>query len=109
MAMGRPPWDITFKAIDREFQGMIKPYSGWIRKSGTQFGFVTFHLTVAYGGMEMKRDVGPFDMNADDWMALENKIAHGLVEATKDAKLELMDPTGELKTKSAREVYADLA
>lgn len=108
MATGRPPWDYTFKAIDRSFRGMIKPYSGWISQSGTQIGWVTFYLTIAHGGTEVKRSVGPFDINAKYWQVLEKKIAAALVDAINEAKLELMDPHGEMKTISVKEVYADV-
>lgn len=108
MATGRQPFDSHMKGIRHAFQKMVQPYLGSIQAKGTQLGYVTFEIGLHYQDKTVMREVGPFDMTEDfDHKAGQKKIGMALAKATKEACHEMMDPTGDMKTISVKEVYAD--
>ena len=109
MATGKAPFDHHLKGIRHAFHEMVKPYSGVINARGTHLGYVTFELGITYDGKTVMREVGPFDMTEDfDDPRMQKQIGKGLADATRDACHEMMDPDGELKTISVREVYKEI-
>ena len=109
MAIGKAPFDHHLKGIRHAFEEMAKPYTGTIRPIGTQFGYVTFEISLHYQDVTRVREVGPFDMAEDfDHKRGQEAIGMALAKATKDAYLEMMDPHGEMKTLSVKEVYDDV-
>lgn len=109
MATGPAAFEYHLKAIRHTFQEMVKPYTGSILARGTQLGFVTFELCIRYNDRKVLREVGPFDMAEDfDYIKTRDKVGKALGEAARDACHEMMDPAGEMKTKSAREVYEEI-
>ena len=105
--MGKPTFDHHLKGIQRAFHDMARPYTSVVQAKGTQFGYVTFELGLHYQDTTVVREVGPFDMAEDfDQERTQKKIGAALADAAKDAIFEMMDPTGELKTLSVKEVYA---
>ena len=110
MATGKAPFDHHLKGIRHAFEEMVKPYTGTIRPMGTQFGFVTFEISLHYQDETRVREVGPFDMAKDfDHKRGQDAIGKALAKATKDVLHEMMDPHGECKTISVKETYESIS
>ncbi len=107
MAVGVQPFDLYVKALGNTFHEIVKPYISDFHARKMSHGFV-IEIGLHYQDKTVVRKVGPFDIAEDfDDPGMRKRIGRALGEATMEAYFEMMDPTGELKTLSVKEVYAN--
>lgn len=107
MSTKAPPWDRVLKDITKGMQKAVAPYSGRIETQNSHLGYPLLTLVVAYGKTEVRREVQLSYTSDGDQDALRRDIQNQIIPALDEAVAEIMDPGGNMKTISVKEVYAN--